>query len=436
MEFVIIGGGASGMSAASKAKRVDPSISVTVIESGDYVSYAECGIPYYLGGMIEKPEDLLHYPLEEFTVKRGIKVILNDRVSSINRQAKTVSTASNGDIHYDKLLIATGATPKVPQEYREMGIAGIRLLVDARGIKERIAGAKSIAIIGDGVLGVEMAASLTERGIKVTLISRHDRVLKNLDERVGKDFREYFSSRVNVLLNAKITRIEHDGGGYHISTDKGDVDADFAISATGISPENSLAVKAGLDIDDRGLIKVDQKMYTSDPDILASGDCAQTTNIVTGRKDWHPFAQVSNKMGRVAGSNVAGSEMNFPGSIGTTLVKIFDYEVGFTGIGEEEAKENGFTPKTAFVEAESRAGYYPGRSPIWVTITCDSASGRIIGSQIVSKDNGAWRLNAVAAVIQAGMTAEDLFYTDLGYTPPFGPVWDAIIIAASLLMKK
>ncbi len=436
MDFVVIGGGASGMAAASKAKRVDPSINVTVVEAGNYVSYAECGIPYYLEGIVKSPENLLHYPIEEFTKKRGIKILLNDTVKSIDRSSRNIVTAKNGRIRYDKLLIATGASPKVPKEFSDMGVNGIRSLEDAKAMNDRIDHAKTIAIIGDGILGLELAASLVARGKDVTVISRHSRILKNIDERVGSDFRADYLSRVHVLLNAGINEIKRDGEAYRIVTENGTANADLVISATGIRANSGLAADAGLKIDGRGLIEVDSRMYTSDPDILAVGDCAQTTNLVTGKKDWHPLAQVSNKMGRVAGSNVAGSEMNFPGSLGTTLVKLFDYEIGFTGISEAEAKENGFSPVTTFVKAMSRAAYYPGKTPVNMTLVYDSSSGRILGSQIISRDGGAWRLNTVATAIQGKMGIEDLFYTDLGYTPPFGPVWDPIIVAASLSMRE
>ena len=436
MDFVVIGGGASGMAAASKAKRVDPSINVTVVEAGNYVSYAECGIPYYLEGIVKSPENLLHYPIEEFTKKRGIKILLNDTVRSIDRPSRNIVTAKNGRIRYDKLLIATGASPKVPKEFSDIGVNGIRSLEDAKAMNDRIDHAKTIAIIGDGILGLELAASLVARGKDVTVISRHSRILKNIDERVGSDFRADYLSRVHVLLNAGINEIKRDGEAYRIVTENGTANADLVISATGIRANSGLAADAGLKIDGRGLIEVDSRMYTSDPDILAVGDCAQTTNLVTGKKDWHPLAQVSNKMGRVAGSNVAGSEMNFPGSLGTTLVKLFDYEIGFTGISEAEAKENGFSPVTTFVKAMSRAAYYPGKTPVNMTLVYDSSSGRILGSQIISRDGGAWRLNTVATAIQGKMGIEDLFYTDLGYTPPFGPVWDPIIVAASLSMRE
>ena len=436
MDFVVIGGGASGMAAASKAKRVDPSINVTVVEAGNYVSYAECGIPYYLEGIVKSPENLLHYPIEEFTKKRGIKILLNDTVKSIDRSSRNIVTAKNGRIRYDKLLIATGASPKVPKEFSDIGVNGIRSLEDAKAMNDRIDHAKTIAIIGDGILGLELAASLVARGKDVTVISRHSRILKNIDERVGSDFRADYLSRVHVLLNAGINEIKRDGEAYRIVTENGTANADLVISATGIRANSGLAADAGLKIDGRGLIEVDSRMYTSDPDILAVGDCAQTTNLVTGKKDWHPLAQVSNKMGRVAGSNVAGSEMNFPGSLGTTLVKLFDYEIGFTGISEAEAKENGFSPVTTFVKAMSRAAYYPGKTPVNMTLVYDSSSGRILGSQIISRDGGAWRLNTVATAIQGKMSIEDLFYTDLGYTPPFGPVWDPIIVAASLSMRE
>ncbi len=435
MDLVVIGGGAAGMAAASKAKRVDASLTVTVVEGGSYVSYAECGIPYYLEGIVASPAELLHYPLEEFTQKRGINVITRTSVNAIDRKNRELVLSNDSRVKYDRLVIATGASPKVPDSLSAVGIHGIRSLESGEITHQDIANADKVAIIGDGILGLELASSLVQGGKKVFLVSRHSDILKGFDTRIGAAFREEFKQRVNVLTEASDLQVTKRGSSFLLATRGKAVVVDAVISATGIVPNTRIAIDAGIATDSRGIIITDGHMLTSDPNIYAAGDCASTTNIVTGKLDWHPLAQVSNKMGRVAGSNAAGGKMVFPGSAGTTLVKIFDYEIGFTGLTEEQARKDGLDAKTIFVKAMSKAGYYPGKQPVFVNMVTENGTGRILGSQIVSKDGAAWRINAVAAAIQAKLTAEAFFFSDLGYSPPFGPVWDPLIVAADLSMK-
>jgi|YelNatPaOPRAMG01_1025707.scaffolds.fasta_scaffold04333_8 NADPH-dependent 2,4-dienoyl-CoA reductase/sulfur reductase-like enzyme len=436
MELVVIGGGAAGMAAASKAKRVDPSLNVTVIEGGSYVSYAECGIPYYLEGIVNSPADLLHYPLAEFTQKRGINVLIRTSVSAIDRERHELALSDGSRVRYDRLIIATGASPKVPDSLSALGIHGIRSLESGEITQHEIANASSVAIIGDGILGVELASSLVQGGKKVFLVSRHSQILKGFDTKIGAAFREDFRQRVKVLTEASDLQVTRKDHSFLLSTRGEAVAVDAVISATGIVANTRIAIDAGITTDSRGIIITDGHMLTSDPNIYAAGDCASTTNIITGKQDWHPLAQVSNKMGRVAGANAAGGKMIFPGSLGTTLVKVFDYEIGFTGLNEEQARSDGLDAKTIFVRGMSKAGYYPGKQPVYVNMVTESETGRILGSQVISKDGAAWRINAVAAAIQARLTAEAFFFSDLGYSPPFGPVWDPLIIAADLSMKQ
>ena len=260
-------------------------------------------------------------------------------------------------------------------------------------------------------------------------------MFKHLGEFVGSEFRKYFESKVRVIKDSTIERVARNGPGFEVYYDGRQDKYDLVLFATGTYPNTSLAKKCSIITDERGLIVVNEKMQSSDPEIYAAGDCATTINIVTGKKDWHPLAQISNKMGRVAGSNIGGSVMIFPGSIGTTLVKVFDYEIGFTGLTLDEALKAGFVAKSVNIKAKSRANYYPGGSDVFLSLVYDTGTKRILGAQVVSKDGGAWRLNTLAVAVQSKMTADDLFYTDLGYTPPFGPVWDPIIIAADSAMK-
>ena len=435
MDVVIIGGGAAGMSAASKAKRVNPDLNVIVLEKGKYVSYAECGIPYFLEGVVPSINDLIHYRIEEFTKNRGISVRTGIEVLGINRDERTLDLDNGERMRYDRLVIATGVSPKIPENLQFEGATGLRSLESASAIQEELKSASSVGIIGDGVLGIELAASLVQRGLKVTVYSRHNALFRHLGEFVGAEFRKYFESKVRVIKNSVIEKVARNGSDFEVHHERMQDKYDLVLFATGTYPNTDLAKKCSIITDERGLIVVNEKMQSSDPDIYAAGDCATTINIVTGKKDWHPLAQISNKMGRVAGSNIGGSVMTFPGSIGTTLVKVFDYEIGFTGLNLDEALKAGFAAKSVNIKAKSRANYYPGGSDVFLSLVYDTRTKRILGAQVVSEDGGAWRLNTLAVAVQNKMTADDLFYTDLGYTPPFGPVWDPIIIAADSAMK-
>ena len=435
MKLVVVGGGAAGMSAASKAKRLNKDLSVTVVESGNYVSYAECGIPYYLEDIVKSHDNLLHYPITEFTQKRGIDVLVNKRMTRIDRKNRKVSLSDGSELEYDRLVIATGARPKVPAEFSESGAFAIRSLESAVELKKALEGKKTVTVAGAGLLGMEIAASLMARGFKVKVISKHERVLPALDPDIGGKFNDEISKLMDIEYNSRITGLEKKSGSYSVETEHGKHDADVVVFSSGIIPNTEIAAEAGIDVDDRGLIKVDSNLRTSDENIYAAGDCATSRDIITGKPAWHPLAQVANKMGRLAGSNVAGKEAEFPGALGTSLVKIFDYEIGYTGLNERRAKEEGFNFGSTFVTAGSKANYYPGKQTVMAKIVFDKDTEKLIGGQIISKDGGAWRLNTLATAIQAGFTLNDLFNTDLGYTPPFGPVWDPLIISASVSMR-
>ncbi len=433
--IVVIGGGAAGMSAASKARRTDPSAMISVVESGSYVSYAECGIPYYIEGIVREASDLLHYPLEEFTSRRKINVITGKRVINIAKGNNCIKIEDGTRIPYDSLIIATGASPNIPEEFRHVG-RGIRSLESGIIAKESINGKESVTIAGAGILGTELASSLAVSGKKVTLISKYGQVLPALDGEIGKIIDSEVRKRINVEYNSKILEIERLESGLRIKTDNGMHTSDEVIFATGIKPNSDLAADAGIKIDRRNAILADGRMETSIHGVYAAGDVASVKNRITGNNEMIPLAQVANKTGRVAGANSAGGSMEFPGATGTSLVKIFDYEIGFTGLNEKTARSLGYDFSSTFITAGSRANYYPGKKPVYVKIIYEKKSGRLIGGQVAGTDGAAWRLNTLATAIYGGFTVEDLFYDDLGYTPPFGPVWDPLVIAGSVSMRE
>ncbi|MEM0155767.1 MAG: FAD-dependent oxidoreductase [Thermoplasmataceae archaeon] len=435
MKFVVIGGGAAGMSAVSKAKRLDRNIEATVVEGGSYVSYAQCGIPYYIEGLVRDSSELIHYPITEFTEKRGIKIVTGKRVRKIDRTLKEIELSDGSRLAYDKLLIATGVHPKVPVEFANSGAFAIRSLESGIEVHDRISTARTVTVIGDGVLGMELADSLQKRGLKVRIVSKHSRPLQALDNDIGGDFLSEISSKFNFEFNSSLKGIEKLDHSYRITTEKGTHESDVVIFATGVLPNSEIASQAGIEVSKGGFIRTDKFLRTSDPDIFAAGDVAECTNVVTGKPGNFPLAQISNKMGRVAGATVAGAVTEFPGSLGTTLLKILDYEIGYTGLNEKQASMDGIAWSSTYIKAPSRARYYPGGSEVLMKIVYEKGSDRIIGAQVISKDGGAWRLNVLATAIQARFTLDDLFFDDIGYSPPFDPVWDPIIVAASVAKR-
>ena len=434
MKIVIIGGGAAGMSAASKAKRISPDDDVEVIEGGSFVSYAECGIPYYLAGKFDDYKKLIHYPIDEFTKKRNINVRIKTKVMSIDLQNRVITTLDGDNIQFDKLVICTGASARKSKFSNFPNVFSVRNLDDAIRIKGENGG-KDILVIGDGILGMELASEFAMNEKNVTLMSKHSYLFPKLDQNVVQEMIADFNSRVKVILNSEVKEITSANSKLQVQSDNYTVNVDSVFFTAGITPNTDFLKNSGIRIDKNGLIEVNSRMETNVDGVYAAGDCATSLNRITGRSEWQPLAQIANKMGRVAGSNASGKIMEFKGGLDTTLLKIFDYEVGLCGFNEKQAEENGFSPEWKIVSGKSRANYYDGGSKLMVKIVYDKNTLKLLGGQICSKDNGAWRLNTLETAIFAGMTTEDLFYNDLGYTPPFGPVWDPIIIAASLTMR-
>jgi NADPH-dependent 2,4-dienoyl-CoA reductase/sulfur reductase-like enzyme len=433
MNIVVIGGGAAGMSAASKARRMDRDANITVLEKTGYVSYAECGMPYYLSGYFEDFRDLLHYPVTEFTEHRGITVITGTTVTKINTGKKYVE-AGDKIYNYDKLVLATGASPKIPDEFRGMGVS-LRSMESAIAIKDKLPGVQTITVIGAGVLGTELFSLLSKK-YKVKLISKHEYLLPHLDADMGDILNKIvLGNNNNIEYNSVPESISDYGGKYRIKTTLDSFTTDYVIFATGIKPAIELAQKAGIEITDSGFIKVNDFLQTSDIDIYAGGDSVATKNPVTGNYAYYPLAQVANKMGRTIGINLFGNRRIFPGALGTTVINVFGYQVGYTGINSIEAAKAGIVYDSVFIKAKDKSNYLHG-SDVYVKILYEKKSGKLAGAQIIGKENSAWRLNVLANAVSAHMTLYDLLYSDLGYEPEYGPVWDPIIIAASQGLDK
>ncbi|MGQ4892344.1 MAG: CoA-disulfide reductase [Candidatus Njordarchaeia archaeon] len=441
-KVLVIGGGAAGMSAASKAKRTNPSLDITVVEGSGYVSYAPCGIPYFLGGLIPSDEDLVYYKPEVFIKKRGIDVRIRTRVTSIDLDSRIAivedAEGSNEELNYDYLVIATGAEPiKPPIEGIELeGIETVKFIEDGIKIKKMASNAENIVVVGGGYIGLEMVDAFHMLGKKVTLIEMLPHVLPNIDLDMAELLHdELRKNGVDLRLEEKVVAFEGDEKVKKVITEKGEYMADLVILAVGVKPQTALFKNSKLEFGVKGAIKVNEKMQANIEGVYAVGDVAETKHLVTGKPTWIPLAQTANKMGRVAGSNIAGVEMTFPGVLGTAFTKVMNLNIARTGLNTEEAKQNGFNVGSVKIKSRTKAHYYPNSKEIQVKLIYDKDSRKLLGGQLISEGDPSGRANIIATALYAGLKVDDIFYIDLGYAPPFAPVWDPLVIASSVASK-
>jgi len=445
MRFVVIGGDAAGMSAASKAKRNDPSLDVVVLEAGRDVSYSACGMPCNIADPQRDLDDLVVRKAEVFRAKQGLGLELDHRVEAIDRTAKEVSGKTfSGEpfrIPYDKLLIATGGRAK------RLDIAGadlaggkiLKSLADGRGIKEYVAANKveKVLIIGTGYIGLEMAEAFHSRSITVAMVDVLPRLLPWMPQEMADVVLKELSDKgVGVHTGIKLGAIREDSGGLKAVLDTGDIAADMILMAVGILPNSEIAAAAGLELGPAKSVAVDKTLRTSDPDIYAAGDCADSFHVVTGRRVWIPLALRANRAGWAVADNVTGRNVELPGIAGTAVFKVLDLETARTGLSVEEAAAAGFQPVDDYIKSRSRAHSHPGNQTIHVHLVADKGSGKLLGASMVGREGVAHRIDAIAVALHAGMTVEEFFQCDMAYAPPFSPVWDPMLTAANQLLKK
>lgn len=445
MRFVIIGGDAAGMSAASRAKRHNPDLEVVVLERGQDVSYSACNIPYNIADPDRVIEDLVVRSAATFINKLGIDLRTGHRVEQIDRTARTVhgrtAEGTSFAVAYDQLLIATGARPIRPNipGCDLDGVLAVKNLVDGRKIKTflRDRQARRAVIIGMGYIALEMTEALTKRGLKVDLIKPRAGLLPWLDRELAEPVKEHLLVNGAGLYDGHaIERIIAVDDHLEVVADQLRLAADLVIVAIGVEPIASLARDAGLDLSVGGSIAVDHGLRTSDPLIFAAGDCADSYHLVTGKKAWIPLALRANRAGWAVADNVCGGRVALPGIAGTAVFKVFDMQIARTGLTVHEAQGAGFDPVSVVIRSRSRAGIYPGAQPIHVAMVGDRTSGRLLGVQITGTDQVAHRINAAAVALLAKMTVTDFYQNDLAYAPPFGPTWDPLLTAANQLIKK
>lgn len=451
-KIVVIGGTAAGLSAATKAKRTDPSLQITVYERSGYVSYGACGLPYFVGGLIPKAEDLISLTQEQLKYERGIDTFIHHEVVKINREDKTIlvknldqNNGSPKEVAYDKLVIATGATPIIP-DIDGLRIEGkladnvftMRTVEDGILLREKKKTGKKLVVIGGGMIGLEMAEQLTENGLIVTVVEAAPQLLPAFPAEYAEKIKTLFTQKgVTILTGVTVVNAENNGKAInklHLSNET-ELEMDYILISIGVSPENGLAKECGLELGIKGAIVVDQNQRTSDPDIFACGDCAQTYHALTGKPAYMPLGTHANKQGKVTGNNIAGIHDRFDGVLSSNVTLLYGKVIGSTGFTLQQALENGWQAKSISIIKGDRASYYPGGMPCHITLVFDVPSGRVLGASAFGGETTAGRLNTLAAAIRMGMTTKQLEEMDFVYMPALAPVYDPMLIAASSAQK-
>ncbi|MCF8094135.1 MAG: FAD-dependent oxidoreductase [Desulfobacteraceae bacterium] len=441
--FVIIGGDAAGMSAASRVRRHHPDLDVTVLEQSRDVSYSACGMPYNIADPERYIEDLVVRKAEVFREKQGINLLTGHQANSIDRQNRVVEADGPGgkalEFSYDKLLIATGALPVMPDidGIDLPGVMPLKRLADGRNIKAYLAQnhVQDAVIIGMGYIGMEMCEAFAQLGINVKMASRG--FLSGYNGEIAAKVYQYLQEQgIELHESCPVSSIERHNGRLRANCGKLAIDGDVVLVGIGVVPNSAMAAEAGIELGVKGAISVDRYMRTSDPDVFSAGDCADAYHVVTGEKVWIPLALRANRGGWAVADNLKKNITSLDGVAGTSVFKIFDLEVARTGLNAEQAKNAGFSPAEVVIESRTRAHSHPGGAPIWVNAVGDKVTGRLLGMQIVSSEGAAHRINAAAVALHSGMNVESFAQCDLAYAPPFSPVWDPMLTAANQLIKK
>lgn len=444
--LLVIGGVAAGPKAAAKARRCDPEMEIAIYQEEEEISYAGCGLPYYVSGIVKERGELISRAPGKFA-QDGIKVRRARRIENIDIRNHIVSCRNldSGEAftdHFDRLVLATGAQPIRPRiEGIDLGnVFYLRSIFDADAIFEQMRSQSivNVVIAGGGYIGLEMAESLLHLGKKVTIVELAPQILTLFDEDFAGVLRQYLEKKgIQIYTSEGIQALRGKGGKVtHVQTIVREIEADGVLMGLGIRPHVELARKTGLRIGETGAIWVNEKMETSVEGIYAAGDCAETTHLVTGKRVWIPLGSTANKQGRVVGENVCGGNSTFPGVMGTTIFKVFDFNVAKTGLSMREAEKEGFDPIQAIVRGYDRAHYYPGGKESALKVIADKETGRILGGQAVGEGPSDKFIDVLAMALHGKMTCRELANVDLAYSPPFSPALSPVIVAANVLINK
>ncbi|MEO8128430.1 MAG: FAD-dependent oxidoreductase [Bryobacteraceae bacterium] len=426
MRLVVIGGVAAGLSAAARARRLDRSLEIVVLEKGPTISYSACGLPYFLSGEVKRQEDLIVHTPEYFQTERNILVRTGAEAAAIEHGKREVALASGERIKYDKLVIATGARPDLSkiQGWEAPHVFALHTYEDAgriaRFLEEKRP--KTAAVIGAGYIGLETAEALRANGLRVRVVDYRADVLGRDDAALTQLVRhhmEIFGVRLECGVRV---------------ADAGALPEEMVVVATGLKPNTELAVAAGVKTGRTGAIEVTDRMETNLGKVYAAGDCTESVHRVSGRAVLVPLGTTANKMGRVAGANAVGVRERFAGIVGTSIVRVCGLGIGLTGFSVAQAKREGFDAVSAAIENKDRASYFDGRLTR-VELVADRRTHRLLGAAITGEQGVAGRVNVAATALAAAMTVDDLLDLDLAYAPPYAPVWDPLLVAGQQLMR-
>lgn len=446
MKLVVIGGNAAGLSAASKAKRSNSDIEVNVYERTGYTSYGACGMPYFIGGKVEKAENLISLSPEALINKRGINAFIHHEVQKIDTESKKVivlntKTGQQFEDSYEKLVLAMGASAFIPPipGIKTSNVFVLKSIEDALAIKEKAKASGKAIILGGGLIGLELAEGIRKNGVDVHIVEMQPRLLPSFEDIYAEQVSGVLKDEgVELSLGTSIQEVFSEDGafsGCRLSNGE-TIYGDFLVVSAGVRPNSKLAKEVGIELGTHGAIKVDKHMQTSNPDIYACGDCATHYHILTKQDCYIPLGTTANKQGRVAGANIAGQKSDFPGVIGAQATKVFGLFLASCGLNVEQAAEYGYQPESNRIKKSSLSNYYPGGSELTLTLVFDKRDGLLLGAQGSGDESIAGRMNLLIAAASKGMTVEELMRLDLVYTPSVAPVYDAITIAAEQAIKK
>lgn len=444
MKIVIVGGVAGGATAAARLRRLDETAEIVVFERSGFVSYANCGLPYYIGGVIEDQEELTLQTPESFYERFRVQMKVRHEVTAIDRSAKTVTVRNlaTGEVFqesYDKLLLAPGARPTQPA----LPGVGLDRLFTLRTVEDTLRirrfvdtqHPKSVVLAGGGFIGLELAENLRERGLDVTIVQRPKQLMTPFDaDMAALIHREVRAHGVRLALGHTVEGFaESEGGVQVLLKDEQPLQADMVILAIGVTPDSRLAAEAGLELGLKGSILVNDRMQTSDPDIYAVGDAVQVNHFVAGQPALIALAGPANKQGRIAADNMAGGDSRYKGSQGSSVLKIFDLTAAATGLNEAAARRAGLDVEAVVLSPMNHAGYYPGGRVMTMKVLFERRTGKLLGAQIVGSDGVDKRIDVLATAIRAGMTAADLTELDLAYAPPYSSAKDPVNMAGYMM---
>ena len=444
MKVLIVGGVAGGATAAARIRRLDETAEITVFERSGYISYANCGLPYYIGGVITDPEELTLQTPESFFSRFRINMKVHHEVTAIHPDQKTISvrnlkTGEEFEESYDKLILSPGAKPTQPR-LPGVGIEKVFTLrtgEDTFHIKEYINKnqPKSAVLAGGGFIGLELAENLKELGMDVTIVQRPKQLMNPFDADMASFIHsEMRKHGVKLALGHTVEGFEEKDGGIDILLkDEMPLHADMVVLAIGVTPDTHLAKDAGLELGIKGSIVVNDRMETSAPDIFAAGDAVQVKHYVTGQEALISLAGPANKQGRIIADNICGGDSRYPGSQGSSVIKVFDMTAATTGINETNARKAGLDVDTVILSPMSHAGYYPGGKVMTMKVVFEKETYRLLGAQIVGYEGVDKRIDVLATAIHAGMKATELKDLDLAYAPPYSSAKDPVNMAGFMI---